>query len=84
MGCWWNCYPRIKRVIATESIHPRAMPADQIVELVHHLGRPARAVKPLEDALREAIQTAQPGEMILAAGSIFIAAAVRQILKPDL
>jgi dihydrofolate synthase / folylpolyglutamate synthase len=76
--------PRIKRVIATESIHPRAMPADQIVELVHHLGRPARAVKPLEDALREAIQTAHPGEMILAAGSIFIAAAVRQILKPDL
>jgi dihydrofolate synthase / folylpolyglutamate synthase len=84
IGMLVELLPRIKRVIATESIHPRAMPADQIVDLVHHLGRPARAVKPLEDALREAIQTAQPGEMILAAGSIFIAAAVRQILKPDL
>ncbi len=75
--------PRIKRVVATESIHPRAMPAENIVKLVHQLGKPAKAITPLEDALNVVILEAGPNEVILAAGSIFIAAAVRQIIKPD-
>ena len=43
--------PRVKQVIATQSIHPRAMDANKLVELAHQFGIRAQAVMPLERAL---------------------------------
>ncbi len=69
--------PRVREVIATQSIHPRAMPADKIVELMKKYGKPAQAILPLEDAIQVALTHAGQDTAILAAGSLFVAAAVR-------
>ena len=70
--------PRVKRVIATESIHPRAAEAAQLVAISHRYGRPARAALPVEKALELALETAQKEDAaVVAAGSLFIAAAVK-------
>jgi len=77
--------PRVWQVIATQSIHPRAMPPEQLVALAHQFGVRARVVLPLEAALTEALQLAGSEALVLATGSIFVAAAVRsawQAMKP--
>ncbi len=76
--------PRVQQVIATQSIHPRAADANKLVELVHRFGKPARAVLPVENALQEAIQWAgKRDSVVVVAGSLFLAAAVRQIMDND-
>lgn len=73
--------PRVRQVISTQSIHPRAADANKLVELVHRFGKPARAVVPVEDALQEAIEQAERQDaVVIVAGSLFLAAAARQIL----
>ena len=70
--------PRVKRMIATQSIHPRAAEADSLVAAAHRLGCPAQAAMPVEDALTLALELAVKEQAaVVAAGSLFIAAAVR-------
>ena len=74
--------PRVKRVLATQSFHPRAAHPDQLVKLCHRYGRPAWAVVPVEKALDLALDYAQKEDaVVIAAGSLFIAAAVRAAWK---
>jgi dihydrofolate synthase/folylpolyglutamate synthase len=77
-GMFAELMPRIHQVIATQSVHPRAIQADKLVELAHQFGRPAEAVVPVEAALQRAIELAGEDTAIVAAGSLFIAAAVRE------
>ncbi len=77
-GMFAELLPRIRQVIATKSIHPRAMEPELIVDLAHKFGRPARVVTPLEEALDEAQRIAAGEAVVLAAGSVFIAAGIRQ------
>ncbi|HNT55138.1 MAG TPA: folylpolyglutamate synthase/dihydrofolate synthase family protein [Anaerolineaceae bacterium] len=84
-GMFAELMPRVWQVIATQSIHPRAMPPEQLVALAHQFGVRARVVLPLEAALTEALQLAGSEALVLATGSIFVAAAVRsawQAMKP--
>jgi dihydrofolate synthase/folylpolyglutamate synthase len=72
--------PRVRRVVATQSVHPRAMDAQLIVDTAHHFGCQAQAVMPVEKALETALDLANHEEaVVVAAGSLFIAAAVRAI-----
>jgi dihydrofolate synthase / folylpolyglutamate synthase len=71
--------PRVRQVVATQSIHPRAMGAEKIVAMVHQFGLPAKAVLPLEDALDVALGDASDGAAVVATGSLFIAAAIRSV-----
>lgn len=81
-GMYDELIPRVRRVFATQSVHPRAAPAQELAELARHMGCPARAVLPLEDALSAALETARrDGSLVLAAGSLFIAGAVRSVWK---
>ncbi|RPJ49526.1 MAG: bifunctional folylpolyglutamate synthase/dihydrofolate synthase [Chloroflexi bacterium] len=79
--------PRISAVVATQSIHPRAMPAARLVEIAQDFHLPAQAVVPVEKALPAALHLAgkksvqQEPAVVLAAGSLFVAAAVREIWK---
>jgi dihydrofolate synthase/folylpolyglutamate synthase len=77
-GILTSLLPRVKQVIASESIHPRALAADKIVTWVHQFGLPAQAVLPLEQALQQALQAAGDEAIVVATGSLFIAAATRQ------
>lgn len=77
-GMFAELLPRVNRVVATQSIHPRAIDAQKLVDLAHTFGVPALAVLPLEKALETALQLAGNDSVVLAAGSLFIAAAVSE------
>ena len=78
-GMFAELLPRVKCVIGTQSVHPRAMDAGKIVDLAHKFGRKARAVVPIEDALNVALDMAGHEATIVVAGSLFVAAAAREI-----
>jgi dihydrofolate synthase/folylpolyglutamate synthase len=79
-GMFSELLPRVKRMVATQSVHPRAANADNLVTLAHKYGTPARAVVPVEKALELALELAeQEDAAVVAAGSLFIAAAVRTV-----
>ncbi len=78
-GMLVDLLPRVSHVIATQSIHPRALEAGVIVDLAHLMGKKAKAVLPLEDAFKEAVKLANGERVVLVAGSIFITAAVKEL-----
>jgi dihydrofolate synthase/folylpolyglutamate synthase len=78
-GMFAELLPRVRQVITTQSIHPRAMDANKLVELAHQFGVRAQAVLPLEHALELALALAGEEAIVVAAGSLFIAAAVREV-----
>lgn len=77
-GMFAELMPRVRQVIATRSYHPRALAPEKIVELAHRYGRPASLVAEIEAALVEAVRQAQGDALVLAAGSLFVAAGVRE------
>jgi dihydrofolate synthase/folylpolyglutamate synthase len=78
-GMFQELLPRVWRVIATQSTHPRAINADDLVRLAHRFGRPAQAIVPVEDALAAAMNEAGQESIVLVTGSIFVAAAAKEI-----
>ena len=76
--------PRVRRVITTQSIHPRAIDAGALVDLAHRFGRSAQAVIPIEDAFDVALQEAGEEAVILVTGSVFVVAAIRDIFLRQL
>ena len=76
-GMFAELMPRVRQVIATRSYHPRAMEPERLEKLAHRYGRPAKVIEKVEDALEEAIQVADGEALVLATGSIFVAAGVR-------
>ena len=79
-GMFQELLPRVRRVITTQSIHPRAIDAEKLVELAHRCGRSAVAIVPIEDALKTALEEAGDESVVLVTGSIFVAAAAREVL----
>ncbi len=80
-GMFTELLPRVREVVATESIHPRASNAENLVTLAHSHGVKASAVVPLEAALEKAIQQADGEAAVIAAGSIFVAAGIKEIIQ---
>jgi dihydrofolate synthase/folylpolyglutamate synthase len=78
-GMFAELLPGVASVVTTQSIHPRAMNADKLVELAHQMGKPAQAVLPVELALTKAMELAGQDGGVVVAGSLFVAAAVREI-----
>jgi dihydrofolate synthase/folylpolyglutamate synthase len=77
-GMFAELLPRVRRVIATRSVHPRAADPNKLVELAHHYGIQAQTVNLVESALDLALEMAGSEAAVVAAGSLFIAAAVRE------
>jgi dihydrofolate synthase / folylpolyglutamate synthase len=77
-GMFSELMPRVQQVIATRSIHPRAMEPELLEGLAHQFGKPAVIAPSIEEALEQAVHSASPGEVVLVTGSIFIAAGARQ------
>ena len=80
-GMFQELLPRVRQVITTQSVHPRAYDAGELVDMVHRSGRAAKAIVPVEDALAEALREAGDEAVVLIAGSVFIAAAAREVLS---
>lgn len=79
-GMFLELLPRVRQVIATQSSHPRSIDANILVEIAHRLGRSAQAILPIEDALAAALTAAEQESVILVTGSIFVAAAAKEII----
>lgn len=78
-GMFAELLPRVQKVVATQSIHPRAVDPDYLVQLAHKLGCPAQSIMPVEKALDVALDLAGQEAGLVVAGSLFISAAVRSI-----
>lgn len=74
-GMFDELVPRVERIIATQSIHPRAIEPGTLVQMAHQRGCPAKMVMPVEQALQTALEMAGNDRIVLVAGSLFIAAA---------
>jgi len=77
-GMFTELMPRIEKVVATRSFHPRAMDPQEIVDAAHQFGKSTVVVEDVADALIEALRLAEAGSMVLASGSLFIAAGARE------
>lgn len=71
--------PRVRFMIATQSEHPRAIEADKLVEIARQFGTKAEAVLPFEKAMERALELADAEAGIVVTGSIFVAAAARDL-----
>jgi dihydrofolate synthase/folylpolyglutamate synthase len=69
--------PVVRRAIFTRSYHPRAIEPDKLLAMVAAYDLPAQVVPAVEDALSEALRQAGDESLVLATGSLFVAAGVR-------
>ena len=77
-GMFAELMPRVRQVVATRSYHPRAIKPEALVEFAHRHGRPTLITQSVEEALEQALKLAGNEALVLAAGSIFVAAGVRE------
>jgi dihydrofolate synthase/folylpolyglutamate synthase len=80
-GMFSELLPRVREVVASESTHPRASKAENLVTLAHSHGVKASAVMPLDKALDKAIQLADGEAAVVATGSLFIAAGIKELFS---
>lgn len=69
--------PRVKIVITTKSIHPRAINPEDLVSKVNQMGVRAIPTQTLEEAFYLSLKIAGKENLILVAGSIFVAGGMR-------
>jgi dihydrofolate synthase/folylpolyglutamate synthase len=77
-GMFSELLPRVRQVIATQSIHPRAISPAHLVELARPFGVPVVDVPTVEQALEDALRIANEDALVLVTGSIFVVAGVRE------
>lgn len=75
-GMMADLLPRVSRIIVTQADHPRATDPEELADVAHGYGLPVEMVVPVEAALEHAIKQVRPDEVILTAGSIFVAGEV--------
>ena len=69
---------RLKLVLATKAVHPRAIEPEKIVETANRLGILAEAAASVDTAMARALElAASGGEIVLSAGSMFVTAEVK-------
>jgi len=68
--------PRVSRLVATRSTHPRAATPEKIAALARERGCPTVISGDPAPALVEALALVGPEDVLLAAGSLFVAGAV--------
>lgn len=68
---------RLSQVVTTQSGHPRAMPPEELAQLVRASGLPAQASPNAAAALDQARQLAGPTGLVVVTGSVFIVASAR-------
>lgn len=79
-GMFNHLLPRVRVLVATRSTHPRAMEPELLVELANQFGKRAIETQSVEEGLAEAIRFAGKDAVVMVTGSIFVAAAVRDLI----
>lgn len=70
-------------VLATQSQHPRAAPADQIATAFRRAGASARVVPSVKEALGQAIGETAENDVVCVTGSLSVVAEARSLLLAD-
>ncbi len=83
-GMFAELLPRVQHVIATRSTHPRALDPRALAPLGAQYARRVQVIEPVEAAMQAALDLAGEDALVLVAGSIFIAAAARNVWKTQL
>jgi dihydrofolate synthase/folylpolyglutamate synthase len=65
--------PRVRRLVVTQAVHPRAADPESVAETARGFGMRTTVAVPVEKALAQALQEAHPEDVIVAAGSLFVA-----------
>jgi len=65
--------PRVSRIIVTQAVHPRAAAVDELEKLAHSHGLAVEVAVPTSTALEQALAKVRTDEVLLVAGSLFIA-----------
>jgi len=78
-GMFADLLPRISRLIVTRSEHLRAAEPEELADMASGYGLAILVESNLKEALRTAVKQARPDEVILVAGSIFIAGDAIQV-----
>jgi dihydrofolate synthase/folylpolyglutamate synthase len=68
--------PRVSRLVVTKAAHPRAADPKEVAALAQGHGVRTTVACPVANALEMAMSRARPGEVIVAAGSLFVAGEV--------
>ncbi len=69
--------PRLKKIYCAKSTHPRALDPQELAEHSKAIGVPVAVIPNVGDALEAAMAEAPEGDVIMVAGSIFVAATGR-------
>ena len=72
-GMLYELLPRVSRLIVTQAVHPRAADPQALAQLAHGSGVRVDSISPVAAALERALSIVRPDEVILAAGSLFVA-----------
>jgi dihydrofolate synthase / folylpolyglutamate synthase len=78
-GMFAELKPRTGRLIATQSVHPRACEAGKLAAQAEQHGITAETAGSVEEGLKLALQRAGKDAAVVATGSLLIVAAVREI-----
>ena len=69
------------KVIATRTRHPRAASTAEVARTFASMGVPALEVEPTEKALNAALEMSGENDLVLATGSLFLAAEIKEAIK---
>lgn len=69
--------PRVHRVVIVKSFHPRAADPHKLADLLEAYACPVTIIPDVAEAITDTLRQANPDEVILVTGSIFVAAGAR-------
>ena len=73
--------PAASAVVVAATRHPRSTPPEVLVDLFQKHGVEAHATSQTSEALALALELARKNDLVLATGSLFLAAEVREVVK---
>lgn len=73
--------PLVSKAVATGTRHPRSAPPDLLANLFRDHGVESHTASNTSDAVSLALDLAGEGDLVLATGSLFLAAEVREVVK---
>ncbi len=71
--------PKVHSLITTQSNHPRALDSEILLRIAEKQGKNGISIPSIEDALRQTLANWTEKSVIIATGSIFVAAAIREL-----
>lgn len=80
-GMFVELLPKVKKLVAVRSSHPRAAATQKLVEMAENFNIEIRSFESIELALGHTLSAAKKGDVIVAAGSLYLIGEVKTALN---